>query len=125
MAVVFNPNQQLTRNDLNIFIRDTDNIMFDPHFIKYTIEDLEGDTLGTFQVLDPEKESKRTPLEGKTNFIKAKDKKYWLNNPNKCVSRIMNKNPEYLSLKNGNHRNHGLIYKNKIIKYLNKLEIIF
>jgi hypothetical protein len=57
MAVVFNPNQQLTKNDLNIFIRDTNNIMFDPHFIKYTIEDLEGNTLGTLQVLDPEKES--------------------------------------------------------------------
>jgi hypothetical protein len=57
MAVVFTPNQQLTRNDLNIFIRDENNTMFDPFFIKYTIEDAEGDTLGTFNVLDPEKES--------------------------------------------------------------------
>ena len=57
MAVVFNPNQQLTKNDLNIFIRDTNNTMFDPHFIKYTIEDLDGNTLGILQIQDPEKVS--------------------------------------------------------------------
>lgn len=57
MAVVFSPNQQLTRNDLNIFIRDGTGTMFDPHFIKFTIEFENGDTLGTLQTLDPEKVS--------------------------------------------------------------------
>lgn len=57
MAVVFQPNQQLSRNDLNIFIRDTNNTMFDPFFIKYTIEDEEGNTLGIYQTQDPERES--------------------------------------------------------------------
>ncbi|MDB4330372.1 hypothetical protein N9948_01480 [bacterium] len=57
MAVVFSPNQQLTKNDLNIFVRDESNTMFDPYFIKYTVEDEEGNSIPNLEVLTPEKES--------------------------------------------------------------------
>lgn len=45
MAVVFTPNQVLTKNDLNIFIRNEDNVMFDPHYIAFTIEDSDGNNV--------------------------------------------------------------------------------
>jgi len=45
MAVVFEPGQQLTKNDLNIFIKDSNNQMFDPEEIYYALEDLEGNLL--------------------------------------------------------------------------------
>ena len=57
MAVVFTPNQQLTRNDLNIFIKDSNNVMFDPNYISFSIEDSEGNSLLTQQNIAPVKES--------------------------------------------------------------------
>ena len=45
MAVVFNASQQLTRNDLNIFIRDQSNTLFDPNYITFSVEDLDGKSL--------------------------------------------------------------------------------
>ena len=48
MAVVFTPAQQLTKYDLNIFIRDQENNLFDPYSISYYIEDESGNNfLGT------------------------------------------------------------------------------
>jgi hypothetical protein len=57
MAVVFTPNQQLTRNDLNIFIRDTSNKMFDPHFISAQVVDSEGNSIYIDNNIAPKKES--------------------------------------------------------------------
>lgn len=57
MAVVFTPNQQLTRNDLNIFVRDESNTMFDPFFIRYTVENMEGETIQQLHMMEPERES--------------------------------------------------------------------
>jgi len=58
MAVVFEPGQQLTKNDLNIFIKDSNNQMFDPEEIYYALEDLEGNLLfAATPVMPPEKAS--------------------------------------------------------------------
>ena len=58
MAVVFTPGQKLTRNDLNIFIRDTNNVLFDPNYIAFTLEDTEGNLLlANQQLITPVKES--------------------------------------------------------------------
>lgn len=57
MAVVFSPGQQLTRNDLNIFIRDSNNNMFDPHYISYDIVDSDDSSIFVQQNQTPEKES--------------------------------------------------------------------
>ena len=57
MAVVFTPNQQLTRNDLNIFIRNEDNQMFDPYFIAAQVVDEEGESIYVDNNIAPEKES--------------------------------------------------------------------
>jgi len=42
MAVVFEPGQRLTKNDLNIFIKDSNNKMFDPNEINFALEDSNG-----------------------------------------------------------------------------------
>lgn len=57
MSVVFSPDQQLTKNDLNIFIRDSNNTMFDPYLLNYTVEDTSGNSLYPQKVFIPERES--------------------------------------------------------------------
>ncbi len=57
MAVIFSPGQQLTRNDLNIFVRDCNNIMFDPYYINFNIEDPNGNSLYPQVYINPQKES--------------------------------------------------------------------
>jgi len=58
MAVVFEPGQQLTKNDLNIFVKDSNNQMFDPDEIYYALEDLEGNLLfAATPVMPPERAS--------------------------------------------------------------------
>lgn len=57
MAVVFTPNQQLTKHDLNIFIRNEDNQMFDPYFISAQLVDDEGNSIYIDNNISPEKES--------------------------------------------------------------------
>jgi len=58
MAVVFEPGQQLTKNDLNIFIKDSNNQMFDPAEIYVAIEDTDGNLVfTTTPVLTPERAS--------------------------------------------------------------------
>ena len=57
MAVVFNAGQQLTRNDLNIFIRDQSNTLFDPNYITFSVEDLDGKSLFIQKAITPVKET--------------------------------------------------------------------
>jgi hypothetical protein len=58
MAVVFEPGQQLTKNDLNIFIKDTNNQMFDPTEIYVALEDMDGNLVyASTPVIAPEKAS--------------------------------------------------------------------
>ena len=57
MAVVFQPLQQLTKNDLNIFIKDENGQLFDPEYIAYSLEDEDGHSLLTQQINTPSKES--------------------------------------------------------------------
>lgn len=58
MAVVFEPGQQLTKNDLNIFIKDSNNQMFDPEEIYFALEDEDGNLLfAASPVIAPEKAS--------------------------------------------------------------------
>ncbi len=58
MAVVFEPGQQLTKNDLNIFIKDSNNQMFDPHEIYFSIEDSDENLVfASTPVIAPEKAS--------------------------------------------------------------------
>ena len=58
MAVVFEPNQQLTRNDLNIFIKDSNNQMFDPFEIFFALEDLDGNLIfASTPLITPERSS--------------------------------------------------------------------
>jgi len=57
MAVVFKPDQQLTRNDLNIFVKDSNNIMFDPYQISYKIVDADGNSLFVDENIVPAPES--------------------------------------------------------------------
>jgi hypothetical protein len=45
MAVVFQPGQQLTKNDLNIFIKDDSGQLFDPAYISYSLEDEDGNSI--------------------------------------------------------------------------------
>lgn len=57
MAVVFQPGQQLTKNDLNIFIKDDSGQLFDPAYINYSLEDEEGQSLLVQKTNIPAKES--------------------------------------------------------------------
>lgn len=57
MAVVFQPGQQLTKNDLNIFIKDDSGQLFDPNYIAYSLEDEEGNSLLVQVINTPTKES--------------------------------------------------------------------
>ena len=57
MAVVFQPGQPLTKNDLNIFIKDNSGQLFDPYSISYSLEDENGVSLFTQHIHIPTKES--------------------------------------------------------------------
>lgn len=57
MAVVFQPGQQLTKNDLNIFIKDGSGQLFDPNFVSYSLVDENGVSLLTGVNNSPAKES--------------------------------------------------------------------
>jgi len=57
MSVVFSPGQQLTKNDLNIFVKDNSNQMFDPHYISFNIEDPNNNPVLTLIYTIPQRES--------------------------------------------------------------------
>ena len=45
MSVVFYPDQQLTKNDLNIFVRNSENVMFDPAHIVFSVYDSDDNSI--------------------------------------------------------------------------------
>jgi hypothetical protein len=57
MAIVYTPNQQLTKHDLNIFIRDENNQMFDPHYIAAQLVDSDGNSIYINDIITPERNS--------------------------------------------------------------------
>jgi len=58
MAVVYTPNQQLTKNDLNIFVRNDSGEMFDPAEIYYNVVDQDKTNLFNIEKMVPDKECK-------------------------------------------------------------------
>lgn len=57
MAVVFTPGQALTKNDLNIFIRNSQNEVFDPHYITFSIVDSDGNSIFIDRIMSPHQEA--------------------------------------------------------------------
>ena len=57
MAVVFIPGQVLTKNDLNIFVKNSQSTMFDPYYIVYNIVDSDGQAWSSQKNIAPQKES--------------------------------------------------------------------
>jgi len=58
MAVVFEREQALTKNDLNIFVRDIiNNNLFNPYHISFSIVDAEGNSMYTDENMYPTRES--------------------------------------------------------------------
>lgn len=58
MAVVYTPSQQLTKNDLNIFVRDDSGDMLDPAEIYYTIVDVDKNNIYNNTQMIPDQECK-------------------------------------------------------------------
>ena len=58
MSVVFAPSQQLTKNDLNIFVRNDNGDMYDPFEIYYKILDSDNQNVYGIEKMIPDKECK-------------------------------------------------------------------